>query len=269
MCGMSAGFSSLFGTPVSASFFAMEVISIGILHYSAIVPCIISSVTAFGISSYFGVTAAGWNISVPELTIPAFIKTAFLALLCGGLSYIFCIAMKSTGKVYRYFIKNSYIRIAAAGFIVALLTFISGTNKYNGAGMNIINNAFETNQGYEVFVLKIIFTVLTLSAGFKGGEIVPVFFIGSTFGSALSEFLGLPCSFCAAAGLISVFCGVTNCPITSMFLCMELFGSEGIVYFGIACAISYLASGYEGLYSEQKILYSKFQPKFIDKKIGR
>jgi len=114
-----------------------------------------------------------------------------------------------------------------------------------------------------------IFTVLTLSAGFKGGEIVPVFFIGATFGSALSSFLGLPCSLCAAAGLISLFCGVTNCPITSLFLCMELFGSEGIVYFGIACAIAYLSSGYEGLYSEQKILYSKFQPKFIDKKIGR
>ncbi len=269
MCGMSAGFSSLFGTPVSASFFAMEVISIGILHYSAIVPCVISAVTAFGISSQFGVSSAPWEVILPEMNVINTIKTIFLALLCGALSYIFCITMKNTGKIYKHFIKNSYSKIAVAGLIIATLTFLLGTNDYNGTGVKVIADSFENQAGYEVFILKILFTALTLSAGFKGGEIIPVFFIGSAFGSALSGFLGLPCSFCAGISLAALFCGVTNCPITSIFLCIEIFGSEGIIFYAIACAVSYMTSGYEGLYSEQKILYSKFQPKFIDKKIGR
>ncbi|MGN0606052.1 MAG: chloride channel protein [Oscillospiraceae bacterium] len=269
MCGMSAGFSALFGTPIAASFFAMEVISIGILHYSAIVPCVISAATALGISSQFGVKAAEWQVQIPDISIINLIKVLLLALLCGALSYVFCVAMRETGKLYKHFIKNSYLRIAVAGLLVALLTFAVGSNDYNGTGMKIISRSFETSAGYEVFILKMIFTALTLTAGFKGGEIVPVFFIGSAFGSALSGILGLPCSLCAGIGLASLFCGVTNCPITSMLLCIELFGSEGILYFGIACAVAYMTSGYEGLYSEQKILYSKFKPKFIDKKIGR
>lgn len=269
MCGMSAGFSSLFGTPAAASFFAMEIISIGILHYSAIVPCIVSAVTAFGISSQFGVKAVSWLVDIPDITVISIVKTAVIALLCGALSYIFCITMKNTGLLYKHFIKNKYLKIIIAGFAVALLTFITGTTDYNGTGMKVISRVFENQAGYEVFILKIIFTALTLSAGFKGGEIVPVFFTGAAFGSALSGITGLPCSLCAGIGLVSLFCGVTNCPITSMFLSIELFGSEGIIYFAVACAVSYMTSGYEGLYSEQKILYSKFQPKFIDKKIGR
>ncbi len=268
MCGMSAGFSALFGTPVAASFFAMEVISIGILHYSAIVACTISAVTAFGISSQFGVTAPQWSVILPEADVISLIKTGFLALLCGALSYIFCVTMKNTGKIFKH-LKNSYLRIGLSGLLIALLTFLLGTNDYNGTGVNVISQSFENPAGFEVFIIKIIFTAITLTAGFKGGEIVPVFFIGSAFGSALSVFLGLPCSFCAGIALASLFCGVTNCPITSLFLCIEIFGSEGIVFYIIACAISYMTSGYEGLYSEQKILYSKFQPKFIDKKIGR
>lgn len=269
MCGMSAGFSALFGTPISASFFAMEVISIGILHYSAIVPCVISALVALGISSEFGVKTAEWNVEVPEISVILLLKVFALSLLCGALSYIFCVVMRDTGKLFKHFINNSYIRIALAGTLVALLTFLTGTYDYNGTGMNVIGRSFTENVGFEVFLLKMLFTALTLTAGYKGGEIVPVFFIGSAFGSSMSSILGIPSSLGAGIGLAALFCGVTNCPITSLFLCIELFGSDGLIYFGIACATAYMTSGYEGLYSEQKILYSKFKPKFIDKKIGR
>ena len=147
-----------------------------------------------------------------------------------------------------------------------LFESMTGTRDYNGPGMEIISNALAGEARPEAFLLKILFTALTLGAGFKGGEIVPAFFTGATFGCVTGRLIGMSPSFGAGIGLISVFCGVTNCPIASMFLSLELFGPTGLLYFMLASAVSYLFSGYYGLYSEQKILYSKFAPEFINKK---
>lgn len=114
------------------------------------------------------------------------------------------------------------------------------------------------------FLLKIIFTAVTLEAGFKGGEIVPTFFIGATFGCVAGSLLGLNPSFGAAIGMISLFCGVTNCPVAALFLSLELFGSGGLLWYFLATAVSYMLSGYFSLYSKQKIMYSKVAPEFID-----
>ena len=113
--------------------------------------------------------------------------------------------------------------------------------------------------------MKMLFTAVTLSAGFKGGEIVPSFFIGSTFGCVISGLIGLPPSFGAALGLVAVFCGVVNCPMSALLLSVELFGSDAIILFGINCAVSYTLSGYYGLYSSQKIVYSKLNPTFVNR----
>ena len=155
------------------------------------------------------------------------------------------------------------------GLIVVVLTFICGTYDYNGAGSEVIAQAFETRAPFQQFILKLLFTALTLGAGFKGGEILPVFFVGSTFGSFIAPLLDLDCSLGAAIGLSCLFCGVTNCPVTALFLCIELFGVKTLPICLITCAIAYMFSGYAGLYSEQKILYSKLEPKFIDKKVGK
>ena len=112
--------------------------------------------------------------------------------------------------------------------------------------------------------MKIVFTALPLGCGFKGGEIIPSFFIGATFGCFMGGLLGVPASFGAAVGIVAVFCGAVNCPIASMFLSVELFGSGEILYFALACCVSYMLSGYTGLYSSQKIMYSKLRPEFID-----
>ena len=132
--------------------------------------------------------------------------------------------------------------------------------------MDIINLAFTGRVVWYAFLLKIIFTAFTLGAGFKGGEIVPAFFAGATFGNVVGPLFGLSPSFGAGIGLISVFCGVTNCPLASMILSVEIFGSEGLIYFALSCAIGYLLSGYTGLYSEQKILYSKTKAEYINRK---
>lgn len=269
MCGMSAGFSALFGTPAAAAFFSMEVISVGIMHYSAVIPCAVAAITGFKISSCFGVAPAVMNVKINSLNWEIYLKTSFIAILCGLLSIVFCFVLKNSARIYRYFIRNPYLRIFIGGLLVVVLTFICGTYDYNGAGSDVIARAFETSAPFQQFILKLLFTALTLGAGFKGGEILPVFFVGSTFGSFIAPLLGLDCSLGAAIGLSCLFCGVTNCPVTALFLCIELFGVKTLPICLITCAIAYMFSGYAGLYSEQKILYSKLEPKFIDKKVGK
>lgn len=175
--------------------------------------------------------------------------------------------METAGKYYKQIFKNGYIRIFVGGCIVVGLTLLLGTRDYNGAGMDVITRAIAGEAEYPAFLWKILLTALTLGAGYKGGEIVPSFFVGATFGCVVGPWIGLPASFAAGTGMAALFCGVTNCPIASVILCVELFGAEGIAYYTLACAVSYMLSGYYGLYSEQKIMYSKMQPEFINKSV--
>lgn len=267
MCSMSAMFAAVFGTPVTASFFSMEVISVGIFYYSAIVPCVLAALIASSISAYFGASHIEVSVLVPDASPENYLKTALLGVICAAISIIFCLAMSQTLRLFRK-IKNHYIRAALGGSIIVLLTLIAGTYDYNGTGGAMIVSAFTERPFAAAFAIKLVFTVITLGSGFKGGEIFPVFFIGSTFGSFISQFMDFDCSMGAAVCMAALFCGVTNCPIASILLCIELFGSEGILFYVLACAVSYMLSGYRGLYSEQKILYSKTKTKYINKRIG-
>ena len=175
--------------------------------------------------------------------------------------------MEKTAHQYHKHFKNPLLRVFVGGCIVIAITYLVGCRDYNGAGMDMIRNAIAGDAKAEAFLLKIIFTALTLGAGFKGGEIVPSFFIGATFGCVAGPLLGLPASFAASLGMTAVFCGVTNCPLASILLSIELFGFQGTGYYALCCAISYMLSGYYGLYSEQKIMYSKVQPEFINKNV--
>jgi len=156
-------------------------------------------------------------------------------------------------------IKNQYIRVVIGSVFIIILTLLLRTNDYNGAGMFVVERAISGEANIPAFILKLIFTAITLGVGFKGGEIVPAFFVGSTFGCVISPLLGLDPSFGASLGLIAVFCGVTNCPITSLILSVELFGGSGVLFFLIACAVSYMVSGYYSLYGEQIFTSSKYE----------
>lgn len=267
MCGMSAAFSALFGTPMAAAIFSMEVVSVGIMHYAALVPCVISALIAHGIASHCGILAPFYQILVlPEFTIANAIRICGLAILCGLVSMLFCVLLHQSEHLYKKFFRNPYIRALVGGCLVLVLTLLVGDQTYNGTGISIIQEAMTGDVRWESFLLKMIFTALTLGAGYKGGEIVPALFIGSTFGCLYGSLLGFSPTLCAAVGMGAVFCGVTNCPITSLFICFELFGLQGLPYFLISIAFSYLVSGYYGLYSSQKIVYSKYKSNYIDKK---
>ena len=151
------------------------------------------------------------------------------------------------------------------GCFIVILTFVCGTQLYNGAGMDVIRLATTGKAPNEAFFLKILFTVLTLGAGYKGGEIVPSLYIGATFGCLYANIGGFNPALCSAIGMGALFCSVTNCPISSLLLCFELFGYAGMPYYLIAIALSYTFSGYYSVYSSQKIVYSKFRNKYVNR----
>lgn len=268
MCGMSAVFAALFGTPLTAAFFAMEVISVGVIYYVGLIPCIGSALIAYKLSLFFGAKPEAFDIAnyVPKLSIVSVGQVAVLAGLCALVSIAFCLAMKYTHYKLKILLTNTYVRAMIGGCAIVVLTMIVGNQDYNGAGANVIAAALESGEAdWYSFILKIVFTAITIGAGYKGGEIVPTMFIGSTFGCAVAPLFGMSPQFGAAVGLIALFCGVVNCPVASIFLSIEMFGTEGLFLFAFACGVSYMFSGYYGLYSSQKIVYSKLSPKYVNK----
>lgn len=266
MCGMSAAFSALFGTPMAAAILPMEMVSVGVMYYIALVPCVISSLVAHGIAYSFGVSNEMFIIrSIPKFGIMTSIEISVLAILCALVSILFCVLLHKSEDLYKRFFTNPYIRVIAGGCIIIVLTLLVGNQDYNGTGINIIGHCINGTVRPEAFLLKMIFTALTLGAGYKGGEIVPSFFTGAAFGCLFGNLLGFSPTLCTAVGMTAVFCGVTNCPITSLLISFELFGYDGMPYFLLATALSYMLSGYFGLYRSQKIVYSKYKTNYINK----
>ena len=265
LAGMSGLFSALFGTPITAAVFALEVCSVGILHYSGLVPCVISSLSAYGITLFLGIPPEHYVIPVPALSVPGALRVIGLAAACALISVVFCETMHLTRRGFARF-ESPYGRVIFGSAMLVVLTFMVGDQTYNGGGMDVIMRALS---GEEVpswgFLIKLAFTAVTLGCGFKGGEIVPTFFIGATLGAAFGPLLGLPAGFAAAVGLTATFCGAVNCPLASMILSVELFSTAGFIYFALACVIAYLLSGYSGLYEEQRIVYSKLKAEYINK----
>ncbi len=265
MAGMAAVFSALFGTPVTAAVFSIEVATVGVFYYAGLIPCVISAVTAFMISKVFSLEGVRFTgIVIESLTITSILKVTALAVLCALVSVLFCFCIKKCEHFMNKFLKNVFLRAFVGGTVIVLLSVVLGTQDYNGAGMEVISRAIGGEANVEAFLLKIIFTAITIAAGFKGGEIVPAFFIGSTFACVAGPFLGLSPSFAAAIGLIALFCGVVNCPIASIILSIEIFGSNGLIFFALACGVSYLMSGSFGLYEKQKIIYSKLDDTYFN-----
>lgn len=267
MCGMSAAFSAVFGTPLAAAVFAMEVVSVGIMQYSALLPCVIAALTAHLIAKQFGATPESFFVvDIPEFALIPAGWVILLAILCGVASILFCVMLHKSGQYLQQWFKNPYLRVVVGAGAIIALTLLVGNQNYNGTGMDVIAECFNGNVPTFAFLLKMVFTAITLAVGFKGGEIVPSFFIGATLGCLFGTLTGMSPSLCAAIGMGAVFCGVTNSPITSLLICFELFGFEGMPYYLLAIAISYVVSGYYGLYQSQKIIYSKYKNAYVNRK---
>lgn len=267
MCGMSAVFSALFGTPVAAAIFSLEVVSIGVLYYAALVPCVFSSFLAVGIARAAGLEGEHFPVEmIPALDLKAVGLLVLLGILCAAVSILFCVLLHTAEHAYRKYFPDARVRILAGSFLFIALTLLSGTRDYCGSSMGLIESSIEGSARYEAFLMKMLFTAVALGAGFKGGEIVPTLCVGAALGCAFGEITGFAPSLCAACGMAALFAGVTNCPITSLVIALELFGYEGMEYFSIIIAVAFALSGYYGLYASQKFVYSKTRTEFINRR---
>lgn len=265
MCGMTAVFSALFGTPITATIFSMEVVSVGIFYYSALVPCLCSSLVAFFTAKLFGCSSVIYTLKdILVIDVQSFISLIGLAICIAIVSILFVMLMHKTHHLFNDTFKNSYLRVVIGSIILIILVLIFG-HDYLGAGMHVVDQAIYGQVNPYDFILKAIFTAITIGCGFKGGEIVPTFFIGATLGATIGPLLGLDPSVCAALGMVGMFSCVVNSPITSIILGIEIFGNQNLLPFTIIVAFCYIFSGYFSLYHAQKFVYSKTKAEFINK----
>ena len=264
MCGMAACFSAVFGTPISASIFSMELFSVGVMYHAALIPCLFSSYIAVHVAKLMHTPEEKFILqSAPEWNFKLILFMILLAALTAMVAILFSLSMHESARLYKKYFKNRYIRIVVAAILFIILTIVSGTRDYNGGGFWLIERSMKGDVRYEAFILKILFTSVIMGGGFKGGEIVPTFVIGATFGGAFAKIFGLPFELCTACGMIACFVGVTNCPIASIFMGIEFCGSLGINYYAIVVGVSFVLSGYYGLYSSQKFAYSKTEARYV------
>ena len=266
--GMAAFFSALFGTPLTAALFAMMVEDVGLTFTSAFVPAFTSALIAYGCSLAFGIAPTHFAITAPELTV----WTAFLVILlgfaCAAVSRLFCGLLHFMEHKVPQLLPNPWLRVFVGGVAVIAFSYLFGVGRYNGAGMGVITAAVEQGEALPWdFLCKIFLTALTLSCGFKGGEVVPSFFVGATFGCVFGPLLGLPAGFAAAVGLVSIFCGATNALIPSILLGFELFSGAGLELIALGCGICYMLSGHHGLYSSQTFVTNKLRSEYMSHKL--
>ena len=268
MSGISGGFGSVFGTPLAGTIFGMEVSSMGAIKYEALIPCFVASFVGDLVAQCLKVTHTKYHIDlVPSMSLAVFVKVLFASILFGLVAILFSEMIHFFKRVFPKYIKNPYFRPVLGGLIVIVLTYAVQTNIYNGIGTETIKNSFSTKVPALAFLGKIVFTSISLGSGFQGGEVTPLFYAGSTFGNFLAPILNLPIGFLAALGLIGVFSGASNAPIACFILGVEMFGSEGLLFFFVSAIISYIFSGHHGIYTSQLVATAK--SKLLNEDIGK
>ncbi len=263
MVGMAAGFAGVFGTPLAGAIFAIEVLAIGRMNYEAIIPCLIAAIVGHFSCLAWGIHHTSYPVAVGASAFEWIIagKVAIAAIAFGLASVLFAELTHGLSHVWQKLCRVYWLRPVIGAGIVIGLTHLLGTRDYLGLGVYSqqpggisILNAFQPGGADAMsWWWKILFTAITLSCGFKGGEVTPLFFIGATLGNTLAWLLGAPVDLFAAIGLIAVFAGATNTPLACTLLGIELFGSAHVLYFAIACFLAYLFSGHRGIYLSQRI----------------
>ncbi|MDE6724634.1 MAG: chloride channel protein [Ruminiclostridium sp.] len=237
-----------------------------VIYYSAIMPCVFSSVFTYLLTIILNMHPVSYKlVAVPAVTPISLLQSIALGIVFAMGSILLCLSFSKGEGLLHKAIKNDYIRTVAGGAVIIGLTLLLGTD-YNGSGMGIVDNAILKGEARpEAFILKILFTVITLGCGYKGGEIVPTFFVGATLGCTIAPLLGMDPGFGAALGLVGLFCGATNAPLASIMLSIELFGVEGLPFYAIICSTCFMLSGYYSLYKSQIIVYDKLKAIFINR----
>ncbi|CAM3176850.1 voltage-gated chloride channel family protein [Janthinobacterium lividum] len=257
MAGISAGFASVFGTPLAGAIFGLEVLAIGRLRYEAMLPCLAAAVIADQVGLLWGQLFNIHHTHYAVPLIPAISAWTLSAMVIAGVLFgvtgnVFAQATHGLSGLMKRWISYAPLRPLAGGVIIAIAVWLLGTDRYIGLGIPTIVDALKEPLPAYDFLAKMAFTIVSLGTGFKGGEVTPLFFIGATLGNALGPLLHQPVTLLAAIGFVAVFAGAANTPIASTLMAMELFGAEIGVYAAIACVVAYLFSGHAGIYRAQR-----------------
>ncbi len=271
LVGMAAGFGGVFGTPVAGMVFALEVLAIGRMRYEAILPCLAASLIADQTCLAWGIGHTQYHVAslIPAggtAALPLFDAKLLAWAAIGGLAFGltargFAAATHGVQRLFRSLVSFPILRPVIGGAIIVALVQLLGTHDYLGLGVTspdpdavTIVSAFEPGGAHPwSWLAKLLFTVITIGSGFKGGEVTPLFFIGATLGSALAMVGGVPVDFLASLGFVAVFAGAANTPLACIVMAVELFGGECIAYHAVACVLAYLVSGHAGIYHSQRV----------------
>ncbi|WP_375143117.1 voltage-gated chloride channel family protein [Paenibacillus sp. D2_2] len=259
MCGISGGFGSVFGTPLAGTIFGLEVIAIGMISYRALIPCFAASFIADVVATHlWSVHHTSYSVDfIPALSVMVLLKVLLASVIFGLTGLCFSELTHFLKRMFTRLIKNPVLKSAVGGLVIIALVYIVGSRDYLGLGIPLITSSLTDGVSPFAFFWKLLFTSITLGSGFQGGEVTPLFVIGSTLGHSLASLLHIYGPFLAALGFIAVFSGATSTPIACFIMGIEIFGSEGALYMFIACIVSYLFSGHTGIYSSQQIGISK------------
>lgn len=266
LTAISSGFSAVFGTPITGAIFALEIVHHGKLNTKSIVPVFISSYIANYVVEKLNVSHTHYHINhIPDFNFTNFNWVVFSGVLFGLTAFLFVFMINKFEVSTSNLIKKLPLKTFIGGCIIAIIVIVSNNTNYIGLGIPMITKAFLIPSNYYDFIFKLLLTTFTLAVGFKGGEVTPLFFIGATLGSAISNFVPLPIDLLAGIGFVSVFAGATNAPIACTIMAYELFGAECIPFAIVSCCISYFFSGKIGIYKSQILKGPKV---FIYKKLN-
>ncbi|MBP3963309.1 chloride channel protein [Paenibacillus sp. DLE-14] len=260
LCGISAGFGAVFGTPWAGAVFALEVVIMGRkIAYHAILPCLIAAIVANYTTLAWGIHHIDYSMGsdIPSFSWVVLLKVLIASILFGWMSLIFTGAIHFVKRISSKLIPLGWLRAFVGGFVIIGLTFAVGTRHYLGLSLPLLIQSFQEQVPGAAFLWKTVFTVVTLGTGYLGGEVTPLFVIGAALGNALAPLLHLSVAFLAGLGLIAVFSGAANAPLACAVLGLELFGISGAGYMLLACFVSYMFSGHTGIYSSQLIGVTK------------
>lgn len=258
MAGISAGFSSVFGTPLAGAIFGLEVLAIGRLRYDAILPCMVAAIVADQVGLLWGVHHTHYVIpSIPAISTWLLVVMVIAGAIFGLTGKVFADATHAVSAWMKKRVSYAPLRPFLGGILVASAAWFLGADRYIGLGIPTIVDAFQQPLAPYDFAGKMAFTIASLGTGFKGGEVTPLFYIGATLGNALAPLMNVPMPLLAGIGFVAVFAGAANTPIASTLMAIELFGAEVGVYAGVACVVSYLFSGHTGIYRSQRVGHAK------------
>lgn len=259
MAGISAGFASVFGTPMAGAVFGLEVLAIGRLRYEALLPCFVAAIVADQVTTLWGIHHTQYSAGVlPAISAWTLAASALAGVVFGLVGMAFAKAAHSLSAFMKSRIAYAPWRPLVGGAVLALAIWGLDAWRYTGLGIPVIVESFQQPVAPWDFAAKMLFTVASLGSGFKGGEVTPLFFIGATLGNAMAPWLQLPFGMLAALGLVGVFAGAANTPLACTLMAMELFGAPIGIFAGLACVHSYLFSGHAGIYRAQRVDQAKF-----------